>query len=313
MAARKPSDAKDRFKSLYTHGFVRIAACAPRVFPANPNANAAAINHFAQEAHAAGAAILLTPELSVSGYAIDDLLLQDALLNGVEDALATLKRESAALTPAIVVGAPLRLDGAIYNCAVVLHRGRVLGVVPKSILPNYREFYEKRHFAVASDASANTIRLHGEDVPFGADLTFAANDVRDFVFHVEICEDFWSPTPPSTMGALAGATVLLNLSASNIVIGKAEDRAILCDAQSRRATAAYIFAASGRGESTTDVAWDGQIVAYEMGEKIAEGERFARDAKLVVADVDVQRIAQERLTFLEEFLHRFLAEWEGKS
>jgi NAD+ synthase (glutamine-hydrolysing) len=294
MAARKPSNGPDRFKSLYTHGFVRVAACAPRVFAANPNGNAASINHFAQEAHAAGAAILLTPELSISGYAIDDLLLQDALLNSVEDALATLKRESAALMPAIVVGAPLRLGGALYNCAVVLHRGRVLGVVPKSFLPNYREFYEKRHFAVASDAPEESIRLLGEDVPFGADLTFVASDVRDFVFHVEICEDFWSPTPPSTLGALAGANLLLNLSASNIVIGKAEDRAILCDAQSRRTTSAYILAASGRGESTTDVAWDGQIVAYEMGDKIAEGERFARDAKLVFADVDVQRIAQER-------------------
>src|SRR5262249_15607771 len=151
---------------------------------------------------------------SVSGYAIDDLLLQDALLNGVEDALATLKRESAALTSAIVVGAPLRLNGALYNCAVVLHRGRVLGVVPKSFLPNYREFYEKRHFATAADAPEKSIQLCGEDVAFGADLTFSADDVRDFMFHVEICEDFWSPTPPSTLGALAGATLMLNLSAS---------------------------------------------------------------------------------------------------
>ncbi|MBS0385955.1 MAG: NAD(+) synthase [Proteobacteria bacterium] len=294
MAARKPSNGKVRFESLYAHGFARVAACAPRVFAANPDANAAAINHFAQEAHAAGAAILLTPELSVSGYAIDDLLLQDALLDSVENALATLKRETTALTPAVVVGAPMRAGGAIYNCAVVLHRGRVLGVVPKSFLPNYREYYEKRHFAAAADAPETVVRLLGEDVPFGANLTFAASDVRDFVFHIEICEDFWSPTPPSTMGALAGATVLLNLSASNVVIGKAEDRAILCDAQSRRTTSAYVFAAAGRGESTTDLAWDGQIVAYEMGEKIAEGERFARDAGLVTADIDVQRIAQER-------------------
>ena len=294
MAARKPSDRTDRFKSLYTHGFVRVAASTPRVAPANPNANAAAINHFAQLAHAEGAAVLLTPELSISGYAIDDLLLQDALLDSVEAALARLKRESAVLMPAIIVGAPLRLNGALYNCAVVLHRGRVLGVVPKSFLPNYREFHEKRHFASAADAQEQMIRLCGEDVPFGAGIVFDAEDVRDFAFHVEICEDFWAPTPPSTLGALAGATLLLNLSASNIVIGKSEDRAILCDAQSRRTTSAYIFAASGRGESTTDVAWDGQVVGYEMGEKIAQGERFARDAKLVIADVDVQRIAQER-------------------
>src|SRR5690242_17184377 len=245
MAARKPSNGKDRFKSLYAHGFVRVAACAPRVVAANPNANASAINHFAQQAHAEGAAILLTPELSVSGYAIDDLILQDALLGSVEEALASLKRESAALTPIIVVGAPLRNGSAIYNCAVVIHRGRVLGVAPKSFLPNYREFYEKRHFASAVDAAETNIRLLGEDTPFGADIVFAANDLRDFVFHAEICEDFWSPTPPSTMAALAGANLLLNLSASNIVIGKAEDRAVLCDAQSRRTTSAYILAASG--------------------------------------------------------------------
>jgi NAD+ synthase (glutamine-hydrolysing) len=124
---------------------------------------------------------------------------------------------------------------------------------------------------------------------------FVASDNPDFSFHVEICEDFWAPTPPSTFGALAGANILLNLSASNIVIGKAEDRAVLCDSQSRRAIAAYVFAAAGRGESTTDLAWDGQVIGYEMGEKIAEGERFARDPKLVIADIDVSRIAQERL------------------
>ncbi|MFZ2031334.1 MAG: NAD(+) synthase [Vitreimonas sp.] len=294
MAARKPSDRSDRFKSLYTHGFVRVAACAPHVFAANPNANAAAINQFAQEAHAAGAAILLTPELSISGYAIDDLLLQDALLNSVEEAIATLKEASKSLLPIIIVGAPVRARGAVFNCAVLIHRGEILAVVPKSFLPNYREFYEKRHFAVASDTEEDLIHLCGEWVGFGEDVIFAATDFPDFAFHVEICEDFWSATPPSSMGALAGATILLNLSASNIAIGKAQDRAILCDAQSRRCTAAYLLAASGRGESTTDVAWDGQVIAYEMGERIAEGERFARDPQLVIADIDVGRIAQER-------------------
>jgi NAD+ synthase (glutamine-hydrolysing) len=186
------------------------------------------------------------------------------------------------------------MRGALFNCAVVMHRGEILGVVPKTYLPNYREYYEKRHFASARDTEEDLIRLCGEHVGFGADVIFTAADHPDFAFHVEICEDFWSPTPPSTMGAMSGATILLNLSASNIVIGKAEDRAVLCDSQSRRAIAAYVFAASGRGESTTDVAWDGQVVAYEMGEKIAEGERFARDPKLVFADIDVARIAAER-------------------
>ncbi|HWA00984.1 MAG TPA: NAD(+) synthase [Caulobacterales bacterium] len=298
MSARKPSSsAAARFQSLYTHGFVRVAAAAPIVTPADPAANAAAILEFARQADAEKAAVLLTPELSVSGYAIDDLLLQDVVLDGVEAALAALKAESKKLLPALIVGAPLRLRGALYNCAVVIHRGAFLGVVPKSFLPNYREFYEKRHFARADDRVDDAIALCGESVRFGPDIVFHADDVADFTFHVEICEDFWAPAPPSTLGALAGANILLNLSASNIVIGKAEDRAVLCDSQSRRCVAAYVFAAAGRGESTTDLAWDGQIVAYEMGEKIAEGERFSRAPQLVFADIDVGSIAQERRRF----------------
>jgi NAD+ synthase (glutamine-hydrolysing) len=294
MASRKAQSSAGRFKSLYTHGFVRVAACAPVVAPADPAANADAILEFWREADAQKAALLLTPELSLSGYAIDDLLLQEPLLDAVENAIAKLKAESEKFFPILVVGAPLRSGGAVYNCAVVIHRGRILGVTPKSFLPNYREFYEKRHFGVASDTEEDIIRLCGEDEYFSANLIFTASDVRDFTFHVEICEDFWSPIPPSTYGAMAGANILLNLSASNIVIGKAEDRCVLCDSQSRRAVAAYVFAAAGRGESTTDVAWDGQIVAYELGERIAEGERFAREPKLVIADIDVARIAQER-------------------
>ncbi|WP_158764999.1 NAD(+) synthase [Terricaulis silvestris] len=295
MAARKPqTSAEDRFKSLYAHGFVRVAACAPVVAPADPVTNAERILKFWREADGERAAVLLTPELSLSGYAIDDLLLQEPLLDAVETTIARLKAESANLFPILIVGAPLRLHGALYNCAVVIHRGAILGVVPKSFLPNYREFYEKRYFGVASDTREELITVAGESVDFGADVIFKANDIPDFAFHVEICEDFWSPVPPSTHGAMAGATVLFNLSASNIVIGKAEDRAVLCDSQSRRAVAAYVFAAAGYGESTTDLAWDGQVIAYEMGEKIADGERFSRDPKLVVADIDVQRIAQER-------------------
>lgn len=295
MPARKPpADTAPSFASLYTHGFVRVGACAPITAPADPAANAQAIISFWREADAAKAALLLTPELSISGYAIDDLLLQDALLDAVEAALEELRTESKKLFPLVIVGAPLRLKGAIYNCAVIIGRGEFLGAVPKSYLPNYREFYEKRHFASAADADEGMISIAGREIPFGADLLFAAEDVRDFVFHAEICEDFWTPVPPSSFAALAGATVLLNLSASNVVVGKAEDRKVLCDSQSRRTTAAYVFAAAGIGESTTDLAWDGQIVAYEMGEKLAEGERFSRTPKLILADIDVSRIAQER-------------------
>ncbi len=293
MAPHGRSDA-ERFNCLYTHGFVRVAACAPVVTPADPATNAARILAFAREADAEKAAILLTPELSLSGYAIDDLLQQDALLDAVEAAIATLQEESKSLFPILIVGAPLRARGALFNCAVVIHRGEIVNVVAKTYLPNYREFYEKRHFASARDTEDDLITINGEDVGFLRDAIFVAADHPDFSFHVEICEDFWAPSPPSTMGALAGANILLNMSASNIVIGKAEDRSVLCDAQSRRCAAAYVFAASGYGESTTDLAWDGQIVAYEMGEKIAEGERFSREPKLVIADIDVARIAAER-------------------
>lgn len=284
------------FNNLYAHGFVRVAACAPVVTPADPAANAQAILKFWREAGAEKAAILLTPELSLSGYAIDDLLLQAPLLDAVEAAIAKLKAESERLFPILIVGAPLRSENSVFNCAVVIHRGDILGVIGKTYLPNYREFYEKRHFASATQRVNDTINLCGEQVAFGAaDLIFAADDIRDFAFHIDICEDYWAPIPPSTYAAMAGATVLLNMSASNIVIGKSEDRAVLCNSQSRRAAAAYVFAAAGRGESTTDVAWDGQIIAYEMGEKIAEGERFGRVPKLVIADIDIQRIALERM------------------
>jgi NAD+ synthase (glutamine-hydrolysing) len=296
MAARKALEPdQSAFTSLYVHGFVRVAACAPVVAPADPAANADRILAFWREADAAKAAVLLTPELSLSGYAIDDLLLQAALLDSVETAIAKLREESKRLFPVLIVGAPLRLDSGLYNCAVVIHQGEILGVVAKTYLPNYREFYEKRYFASSADRLHDYITVAGEETSFGAaDLIFLAENLPSFSFHIEICEDFWAPTPPSTMGALAGAHILFNMSASNIVVGKAEDRSILADAQSRRCTAAYVLAASGYGESTTDLAWDGQIVAYEMGEKIAEGQRFAREPKLVIADIDVERIAQER-------------------
>ncbi len=217
------------------------------------------------------------------------------MLDAVEAAIARLKAESEGLFPILIVGAPIRRRGALDNCAGVIHRGKILGIVPKSYLPNYREYYEKRYFGFAADEPPIVIPFCGGAVSFGAKQIFLADDNPDFSFHVEICEDFWAPTPPSTFGALAGANILLNLSASNITVGKADDRAVLCDSQSRRAIAAYVFAASGHGESTTDLAWDGQVIAYEMGEKIAEGERFAREPRLVIADIDAGRIAQERL------------------
>ena len=194
----------------------------------------------------------------------------------------------------IVVGAPLEAEQGLFNTAVVIHRGRVLGVVPKSYLPEYREYYEKRQFRAARDMAANELRLLGESVPCGNDLLFACADLPNFTLHVEICEDVWVPIPPSTYGAMAGATVLVNLSASNITIGKSDYRHLLCGAQSARSIAAYLYTAAGLGESTTDLAWDGQAMIFENGDLLAEAERFAEHEQLIIADIDLERIVADR-------------------
>ena len=215
------------FRSLYTHGFLRAAACAPKIAPGDPETNAAEMLALARRADKAHAGLVVFPELGLSGYAIDDLLLQNALQEAVKAQLKKIVDASWKLFPTLIVGAPLAMDGALYNCGIVIHRGAILGIVPKSFLPNYREFYEKRHFATAGHALRKTIRLFDADIPFGADLIFEAEDYPGYTLGVEICEDVWAPDPPSTKLALAGATVLANLSASNIVIGKADERNIL--------------------------------------------------------------------------------------
>jgi NAD+ synthase (glutamine-hydrolysing) len=284
----------DRFSSLYSHGFVRVAAAVPHMRIGEPHFNARRTLGLARQASEDQAGLVIFPELGLSGYSIDDLLHQTALLDGVEDAIAEIARGSAELQPLLMVGAPVRHEHGVFNTAVAIQRGRVLGVVPKSYLPEYREYYEKRQFRAARDAVGDRIRLLGEDVPFGADLLFCARDVPSFVAHAEICEDLWVPVPPSTYAALAGATVLANLSASNITIGKAGFRRLLCASQSARAIAAYLYTAAGMGESTTDVAWDGQAMIYENGELLAEDERFAMGEQLISADVDLDRLVSDR-------------------
>ena len=239
---------KAAFHALYAQGFCRVAACTPVAVSGDPAANAEAIVALAQRASDQGAAVAVFPELCVTGYAIDDLLLQDTVLDAAEAAIAAIAKASETLLPVLFVGAPLRLHDRLYNCAVAIHRGAVLGVTPKSFLPNYREFYEKRWFAAGAGGDGQTIVVAGSTVPFGPDVLFAASDVDDLIVHAEICEDLWSPAPPSQLGALAGATLLLNLSASNIVIGKASLRATLCAAQSSRLIAAYVYCAAGAGD-----------------------------------------------------------------
>ena len=285
----------DRFFSARRHGFVRVGACTPRVSVGDPTANVDAVLELARRGHAEDADLLVFPELCVSAYAIDDLFLQDALLDRAEAELGRLIEASAALKPVLVVGLPVRRSGRLYNCAAVIARGALLGVVPKSFLPNYREYYELRWFAPGAGVTGLTVRLAGVEAPFGTDLVFEATDLPDFVFHVEICEDYWAATPPSTQGALVGALILCNLSASNVLVGKADERALLCASQSMRCQAAYVYTASGPGESTTDLAWDGQASVYELGVLLAEAERFPTEPQLTIADVDVERLRLERL------------------
>ncbi|HEY0052551.1 MAG TPA: NAD(+) synthase [Caulobacteraceae bacterium] len=283
------------FYSIHTHGFVRVAAATPAVRPADPAFNARAAVELAQKAHEQGCGLVVYPELNLSAYAIDDLLHQQAVLDACETAIAAVAKASEKLSPVLVMGAPIRRADRLYNCAVVVHRGRVLGVVPKTFLPNYREYYEKRWFASGAGLKGLEVTVAGQTAPFGVDLLFEASDQPGFVVGVEICEDYWAPLPPSTLAALAGARILCNLSASNVLIGKADERSVLCRSQSMRASCAYVFAASGYGESTTDLSWDGQSSIHELGALLAEGERFSMEPHLAVADVDVQKIGLGRL------------------
>ena len=282
------------FDSLLRHGFVRIAAAVPHVRIADPAYNVERTLELARRADEAGAAVLAFPELGLSGYSIEDLFHQQAVLDAVRVAIERLRAESAELAPVLVVGAPLALDGAIYNTAVVLQRGRILGVVPKSYLPEYREYYEKRQFRAARDAVASEIELGGSTVPFGAQLLFACQDVAHLTLHAEICEDVWAPIPPSSFAAMAGATVIANLSASNITVGKADWRRVLCQAHSGRTITGLIYTAAGEGESTTDLAWDGQALICENGDLVTEAERFATEEQLICADIDLDRIVADR-------------------
>jgi NAD+ synthase (glutamine-hydrolysing) len=263
---------------------------------AEPLHNAERTLELAARASAEHAAVVVFPELGVSGYSIEDLFQQQALLGGVLEALERICAASRELFAVLVVGAPLRAQGALFNTAVVIHRGRILGVVPKSYLPEYREFYEKRHFRAARDSIVDELQLLGRTVPFTPRVLFSCQDVAGLALHVEICEDVWAPLPPSTYGALAGATVLANLSDSNITIGKADYRRLLCASQSARTISGYLLTSAGPGESTTDLAWDGQALIYENGDRLAESERFADEEQLIFADLNLDRLISDRAT-----------------
>ena len=284
------------FFNLYHHGFVRAAVCVPDVKVGDPYFNTDKTIELALRAAQGKAVFALFPELGLSAYSNEDLFHQDALLKAV---IANLKRLLTATTdlPVIlVVGAPLQVGARLFNCGLVLYRGKTLGVAVKSYIPNYREFYERRQFSPAEEALSSTIDLCGQkDIPFGADLIFEVETISNFRFYIELCEDLWVPVPPSSFAALAGATVVANLSASNVTIGKADYRHDLAANQSARCVAAYLYAASGPGESTTDLAWDGQAMIHENGNLLAESERFSRKPQVIFADIDLDRLIQDRM------------------
>lgn len=289
------SDMTNKFLNIYSHGFARVAVGVPVCRVADPAFNAAGTIALAREAASQGAALVAFPELGLSAYTCDDLFHQRALLDACEAALAEIVAASRTIATTLVVGLPLRVEHQLFNCAAVVAGGQVLGVVPKSYLPNYWEFYEARQFSAADSAAVSEVLLDGNKVPFGAGLLFEARDIPFFRFHVEICEDVWVPIPPSSFAALAGATVLVNLSASNIVVGKSGYRHQLVSQQSARCLAAYVYSSAGKGESSTDLAWDGQALIYENGELLAESERFADSSHLTFADVDLERLSRERM------------------
>lgn len=283
------------FFNIHTHGLVRAAVAAPRVRLADPAHNVARTLEMAREAARRDASIVLFPELGLSAYSIDDLLQQEALLAAVETGVADVVAASVEIRALIIVGAPLRHAGRLYNCALAISRGRLLAVTPKTYLPNYREFYEKRHFASGALLRGAEIAIAGQRAPFGSDVLLEATDFPGLTLHMEICEDVWAPIPPSTRAALAGATTLLNLSASNAIVGKSDYRETLCAAHSARCLAAYLYSAAGQGESTTDLAWDGEALIYENGRRLAGATRFSAEPELICADIDIGLLLSERM------------------
>jgi len=297
----------ENFFNLYSHGFVRVAVCVPRLRVADAPFNAEETVTLARRAAEAHAVLAVFPELGLTAYSNEDLFHQEALLAAAKEALAYVVAASGGMRTTLVVGVPLRVDHRLFNCACVVSRGRILGVAVKSYLPNYREFYERRQFCPAEEVSSATVDLCGQrGIPFGGDLIFAAENIPHFAFFVEICEDLWVPVPPSSFAAMAGATVIANLSASNVTIAKSEYRQGLAANQSARCIAAYLYAAAGTGESTTDLAWDGHAMIHENGNLLAESERFARESQMILSDIDLDRLVQDRMrltTFSQNARH----------
>jgi NAD+ synthase (glutamine-hydrolysing) len=277
-------------------GFLRVGAASPRLRVADPEHNLGEILKSVQEARSRGVQVLTLPELCLTGYTAGDLFFSlSTLVGGAESALAELMEQTAGSAMVIALGLPVRVDSQLFNAAAVIQSGRLLGVVPKSFLPGYKEYYEERWFSSSREALRRECRLAGAVVPFGTDILFTEESAPGVTLAVEICEDLWVPIPPSSTHAVAGATVILNVSASIDLVGKADYRRELVKQQSGRTISAYVMANAGVHESTTDVVFGGHLLVAEDGVILAEGERFRREATLLVTDVDTERLLVERV------------------
>src|SRR5919198_461263 len=285
----------EEFLDVRGHGYTRVAVCVPETRVADPTFNVEAHLRVLAQVHAEGAQYALFPELGLSGYSCGDLFFQDTLLSAGRAALERLARATAQWNLILSVGLPLVVDDLLFNCAVALYRGRPVAVAPKAYPPNYREFYELRWFHPAAEARSTEIDLLGVRVPFGTDVLVHAAHLPGFVLHTDVCEDLWTPVPPGTIAALSGATVLANLSASNVTVGKWEYRQELVRSSSAKNLAVQMYSAAGFGESTADLAWDGHGLIAERGEMVAETERFSLAGNATVVDVDPAALVQDRM------------------
>ncbi|MCX6000451.1 MAG: NAD(+) synthase [Chloroflexi bacterium] len=275
-------------------GFLRVGAAIPALRVADVDFNVAAIVESLRKAGSEGVQVLAFPEMAVTGYTIGDLVQHEALLRSAENGLGRILSESAGIPMVVIVGMPLSVDQKVFNCAVVVNGGRILGVIPKTCLPTYREFYEERWFASSADTRVDTVDLLGQCVPFGVDILFGLRAIDHAIFGVEICEDLWVPLSPHEHQSLAGATVLVNVSASNEVIGKPEWRRTIVSSESGRCIAGYCYVSGGVGESSNDVGFGGHAIIAENGTILRESDRLSLNPQMVISDIDLGRLAHDR-------------------
>ncbi len=280
---------------LSHYGYIKAAAVVPKLKVADPLWNAAEMSAQAKEAYVRGARIIVFPELSITGYTAGDLFHQKVLWESSEQALDMIKEGTEGLDALIFVGMPLVINGMIFNTAVALNKGKILGIIPKTSIPGYKEFYEERWFSSSRDLTTNEVVLLGEKVPVGTDLLFKHATMPSCIIAAEICEDLWTPLPPSSMHAVAGATIIANLSASNELVGKAKYRRELVSTQSARNVCGYVYASSGVHESTTDVVFGGHALIAENGSIVKETARFERESTIITGDIDVDACILDRV------------------